>query len=362
MIDRALWLVSALLTAGAVQAGGLQGPISNEVAREIVGQTSTATVAAGGNPIYIPPKPQYSGVVGLRMDFGAAGAFVCSGSLLNRRSVLTAAHCVTNGGQKPLSTTVHFYGGPFDLDVYSAASAALVTKITVGFHHVHPLYTEEVVDENDIAVLKLTADAPAFAPRYALSGLTDLTGVAHEIAGYGLRSLSGGANGTLPGFALAPGRLRSADNRFDFRLGDPDFGGFFAGFFGTAPFANVWITDFDNNTPGFDASCVLGSLLGLGGPKYCHVGVGPREGIGAGGDSGAPYFVDGKVAAVHSFGWAAFGGTSANRFGMFKGAVPVYLHRDYILAHIPEPSTWALMIAGFGLVGGRLRRRRLTAA
>jgi hypothetical protein len=29
---------------------------------------------------------------------------------------------------------------------------------------------------------------------------------------------------------------------------------------------------------------------------------------------------------------------------------------------IPEPASWALMIAGFGLVGGALRRRRLHAA
>jgi hypothetical protein len=29
---------------------------------------------------------------------------------------------------------------------------------------------------------------------------------------------------------------------------------------------------------------------------------------------------------------------------------------------IPEASTWAMMIAGFGLVGSAMRRRRLAAA
>lgn len=32
--------------------------------------------------------------------------------------------------------------------------------------------------------------------------------------------------------------------------------------------------------------------------------------------------------------------------------------QNYLNASVPEPSTWAMMIAGFGLVGGSLRRRR----
>ena len=29
---------------------------------------------------------------------------------------------------------------------------------------------------------------------------------------------------------------------------------------------------------------------------------------------------------------------------------------------VPEPTTWAMLIAGFGLVGATLRRRRMAAA
>lgn len=32
------------------------------------------------------------------------------------------------------------------------------------------------------------------------------------------------------------------------------------------------------------------------------------------------------------------------------------------LSAVPEPSSWAMLIAGFGLVGGTMRRRRLVAA
>jgi len=40
--------------------------------------------------------------------------------------------------------------------------------------------------------------------------------------------------------------------------------------------------------------------------------------------------------------------------------VPVYIHADFITsaATIPEPSSWAMLIAGFGLIGAARRRRR----
>ena len=44
---------------------------------------------------------------------------------------------------------------------------------------------------------------------------------------------------------------------------------------------------------------------------------------------------------------------------LFGGNVQITY--DYAAAAVPEPAAWALMLAGFGIVGGAMRRRRVTA-
>jgi len=69
------------------------------------------------------------------MDYGAGGAFICSGSMMSdRMSILTAGHCVSDGAGTagPLSNTAYFYGGPNgDAVLTSVGTAVPISQIFV---------------------------------------------------------------------------------------------------------------------------------------------------------------------------------------------------------------------------------------
>ncbi len=330
----------------------------------IVGQTSTGTIASGGNPIYLGNTPAYSGVVALIINF-SSGSFICSGTLMNdRRSIVTAAHCVTDANLGlPTSTTVYFGGGQVAGDFFNAPGTTAITASDV---FVNSAYTGEVVDQNDIAVIRLSQLAPTSAAGFDLATENELTGLDFNVAGYGARSDTGGAIGAN----LGTGRLRQGLNRYDFRLGDADFGNYWRDI-STAEIAFSYLSDFDNGRAANDASCFAAADAGIAASaKYCNLGLGAREVGVAGGDSGGPQFINGKLASVTSygltFGSPQFGDidTSLNSsWGEFSGYVPTFLHRDFINrllvpGAVPEPATWLQMIFGFGLIGATLRRRQ----
>lgn len=357
-----LMLASAAAQATPGVASGQYGNFVWKAQNSIVGQTSTATIAGGGNPLYLPTYPKYNGVVSIIMEYDEGG-FICSGTLLeDRRSIATAAHCVTIGGVAPNKTTVYFYDGP-DADTVTFLSSDAARR-KVSNILVNPDYTGNVIDDSDIAILRLSAGAPAFANDYALYAGEDLGGLDFNVAGYGGRSDTGGAAGDN----LGTGRLRQGDNRFDFRMGDADFAGGWELIFGqpTEELAHSWLSDFDNGRDENDTSCLLVAdpFFGLSGPKYCNTGLGEIEVSVAGGDSGGPEFIDGQLAAVTSYGlsFGSFYGdvdeALNSSWGEFNGFVPIYLHRDFIdAALVPAPAGFALV--GLGLAGlAGLRRRR----
>ena len=342
-------------TASGAWAGGLWTAQST-----IVGQTSTAILAGGGDPIYSPQRPEKNGVVQLLIDYGNSGAYVCSGSLASdRRSIITAGHCAVRGedGRQP-KITAFFNKGEDEAPVIGNpfSTAIKVSKITIA-----PAYTHSVIDQNDVAVLRLADYAPGYATAYDIYNGGDLTGLTFNVAGYGRRSDTGGALGVN----LGTGRLKEGDNVYERRFGDPIWNGELDGIFGDeSEYDFSYIADFDNGTEENDATCQIAIQLGLDEGALCDRGLGAREATIAGGDSGGPGFVDGKLASVNSYSlsfgpdFGDYDGLLNSSWGEYAGYVPLFLHYNWINGELfaPEPGALALLGLGVGMIALRSRR------
>ena len=360
-------MAAALVIGGAMPATaatmtGTHNGLNFTATNNIVGTTSTATGVGGGNPAFFATGSRYSGTVALIMTQSNGDRFICSGSLMaDRQSILTAGHCVSGGAgtANPVSTTAYFYNGT-DPDYVITGAAS--TAITVSNYFVNAGYTGEVIDQNDIAVLRLSQAAPLFATSYEVY-TGNASGQNFNVTGVGGRSDTGGSVGAN----LGTGRKRQGDNMYDFALGDEGIdGGLDFLSENGAEIDNVLLSDFDNGLNANDSSCIVAGAIGVTSSRYCNLGRGATEAMTAGGDSGGASFIDGKVAAVTSFGLSFgsdFGDIDGNlnsTYGEFGGYVSTAYHANWInsVLAVPEPGTWALMLTGFGMTGIALRRSR----
>ena len=279
------------------------------------------------------------------------GLGVCTGSLINPRTVIFAAHCVNrapasaygdpNSGYR-LAVAFEQNARPAVLDFFFNGTQTNEDLALYGAEYLW--YDERSREfgflEADIAMM--TLDTPAFdIPTWAML-FTPLDGPEHvTISGYGGRGTS--ASGNLG----VDFRRRSAENFVSFlgSLDDYDEGLF--GVRGDLP-QNLYWTSFTDPDGVYDVT-QLKLDFGVFGTDDVSL---PREGTTAGGDSGGPLILDEKydrdlILGVLSGGGSIFG---AAAFGDAYGSYSFYqpLHAFWQVIVENNPYVYATSKGGTG--------------
>ncbi|MCG2682221.1 MAG: S1 family peptidase, partial [Planctomycetales bacterium] len=245
-------------SSAAASGSGNSGNVLDRTQAKVVTVDDPANhvVAAGAG---------FDGVVQVVTTTGSAG----SGVLLAGTSyILTAAHVVwwdVMGMPLPSNSVGVFFDTP--------AGRVLVVASQV---IVHPGYTGDVTGGSDLALIRLDA-VPAGVTGFELYD-GDPSGKVYSMYGYGMIG-TGAAGATQPS-----GNVKlTGQNRFEAT-------GNLLGYSDT-----LLVSDFDS---GLAANDALGIVYGIS-----NLGLGVNEACHAGGDSGGPLLIDGKIAAIVSFGF-----------------------------------------------------------
>jgi secreted trypsin-like serine protease len=303
----------------------------------------------------------FSGVVSINIRYDGQ-SYICSGTLVSSRDVVTAGHCLDTSGKgtlidlkKPGSDVRVVFNDGGNVTSLITADGVSMNPDYGGFGVCPFAYMTEFCVNDDIAVIHLSQPAPTTATIYSIYSGAISTGQLATLVGYGTSGTGVTGYTVSPSFTIK----RSGENRMD--LFDLDDEALFA----SGP-AEVWYADFDGG--GQDTFCTYWAVCtgSLANNKEASIG---------GGDSGGPafyfdgsqyylmgnntfsqtFFINGAGQTPGTFG-TAFGGMLINPYIQYLDAAT---NGAITVTAVPEPATLGLVLFGLGVARARVRRRRV---